>query len=283
MTLDLSRHIAEATAAIRARWTSVPRVGLILGTGSGGVARQIAAEVEIPYEAIPHFPRATALGHRGQLVCGRLQGLPVMAMEGRFHLYEGYTAREITLPVRVMRQLGTELLILTNASGGLQPHFRPGDLLVIEDHINLMGTNPLIGPHDEALGPRFPDLSRPYDPRLIERALTIARQAGFVAHRGVYVGMTGPNYETRAEYRFLRLIGGDVVGMSTVPEVLVAAQIGLRVLALSVITNVAADLVDQPTDGHQVLALAAAAEEKVRQIILGILAEELPPDSTSGV
>lgn len=283
MTLDLSRQIAEATAAIQARWASVPRVGLILGTGSGGVARQIAAEVEIPYEEIPHFPRATALGHRGQLVCGRLQGLPAMAMEGRFHLYEGYTAREITLPVRVMRQLGIELLVLTNASGGLQPHFRPGDLLVIEDHINLMGTNPLIGPHDETLGPRFPDLSRPYDPRLIDRALSIARQAGFVAHRGVYVGMTGPNYETRAEYRFLRSIGGDVVGMSTVPEVLVAAQMGLRVLALSVITNVAADLIDQPTDGHQVLALAAAAEEKVRQIILGILTEELPPDSASGV
>jgi purine-nucleoside phosphorylase len=274
MTVDLATQISEAADAIHAVWGKVPRAGIILGTGAGRFARHIAAEAEIPYAAIPHFPRATALGHRGQLVCGTVDGLPIVAMDGRFHLYEGYTAAQITLPVRVLKRLGIELLIATNASGGLQPHFRPGDLLVIEDHINLMGANPLIGPNDDSLGPRFPDLSRPYDPQLIEHALAIAREAGFAAHRGVYVAVTGPNYETRAEYRFLRIIGGDVVGMSTVPEVLVAAHMGLRVLALSTITNVAGDGAAQPTDGHQVLAVAASAEERIGRIIRDILAAE---------
>lgn len=272
--IDLAAQIADATAAVRSRWRRTPRVGIILGTGLGGFAQQVDAEAVIAYETIPHFPRATALGHRGQFVCGTLAGLGVVAMEGRFHLYEGYTAAQITLPVRVMHALGVELLILSNASGGMNPDYRIGDILVIDDHINLMGANPLIGPNVDALGPRFPDLSRPYDPDLVERALAIARREGIVAHRGVYVAMSGPNYETRAEYRFLRMIGGDVVGMSTVPEVIVAAQMRLRVLALSTITNLALPDAPTPTDGHNVLEVATQAEEKVRKIVLGILAEE---------
>src|SRR5581483_5973421 len=272
--LEVTTQIADAVAAVRGRWPRVPRVGIILGTGLGGFAQQVKTEAVIGYETIPHFPRATALGHRGQFVCGTIAGLGVVTMEGRFHLYEGYTAAQITLPVRVMHALGIELLIISNASGGLNPEHQPGDLLIIDDHINLMGANPLVGPNDDALGPRFPDLSRPYDPDLIERALSIAAREGIVAHRGIYIALTGPNYETRAEYRFLRMIGGDVVGMSTVPEVIVAAHCGLRVLAISTITNVARPEAAEPTNGQAVIAAAAKAEEKVRRIVLGILAEE---------
>jgi purine-nucleoside phosphorylase len=272
--IDLVTQISDAVGAVRGRWARAPRVGIILGTGLGGFAKQVDAEAVIGYETLPHFPRATALGHRGQFVCGTIAGLGVVTMEGRFHLYEGYSAAQITLPVRVMKALGVELLIISNASGGMNPQFRPGDILVIEDHINLMSANPLVGPNDESLGPRFPDLSRPYDPDLIERALAIAEREGITAHRGVYVALTGPNYETRAEYRFLRMIGGDVVGMSTVPEVIVAAHMGLRVLALSTITNVALPDDQPPTSGQEVIDVAAHAEEKVRKIVLGILDEE---------
>jgi len=271
--IDLATQISDAVAAVRGRWARVPRVGIILGTGLGGFAKQVEAEAVIGYETIPHFPRATALGHRGQFVCGTINGLSVVTMEGRFHLYEGYSAAQITLPVRVMKALGIELLIISNASGGMNPQYCSGDVLIIEDHINLMGANPLVGPNDDALGPRFPALSRPYDPELIERALAIAQRENITAHRGVYVALTGPNYETRAEYRFLRMIGGDVVGMSTVPEVIVATHAGLRVLALSTITNMALSDSAEPTDGHSVIEVAARAEEKVRRIVLGILDE----------
>jgi len=272
--LELVTQISDAVGAVRGRWPRVPQVGIILGTGLGGFAKQVAAEAVIGYETIPHFPRATAMGHRGQFVCGTIGDLGVVTMEGRFHLYEGYTAAQITLPVRVMKALGIELLIISNASGGMNPKFRAGDVMVIDDHINLMGANPLVGPNDESLGPRFPDLSRPYDPELIERALAIAAREGITAHRGVYVALTGPNYETRAEYRFLRMIGGDVVGMSTVPEVIVAAHCGLRVLALSTITNMALPDAVEATSGQAVIDIAAQAEEKVRKIVLGILQEE---------
>jgi len=273
--IDIPMQTADAVGAVRGRWQRVPRVGIILGTGLGGFAKQIDAEAVICYETIPHFPRATALGHRGQFVCGTIGGLSVVTMEGRFHLYEGYSAQQITLPVRVMKALGIELLIISNASGGMNPLYRPGDLVVIDDHINLMGANPLTGPNDNALGPRFPDLSRPYDPVLIQRALEIARQENITAHKGVYAALSGPNYETRAEYRFLRMIGADIVGMSTVPEVIVAAHMGLKVLALSTVTNVAfPDSSQPPTDGHDVIAVAKTAEEKVRKIVLGILDDE---------
>jgi len=207
-------------------------VGIILGTGLGSLAEQIEAEAKIPYEDVPHFPRSTAISHAGRLVLGRLCGLPVVAMEGRFHAYEGYSFQQLTFPVRVMKALGAELLVVSNAAGGLNPHYATGDVMVIDDHINLMGGNPLIGVNDDVLGPRFPDMCRPYDPRLIERALEIARRENFAAHRGVYVAVTGPNLETRAEYRFLRLIGADVVGMSTIPEALVAFTAHARAGAL---------------------------------------------------
>jgi purine-nucleoside phosphorylase len=204
--LELSSHLDDAVRFIRQQWTGSARVGIILGTGLGSLAREIKAEATFDYETIPHFPRATALGHAGQLVCGTLQGLPVVAMEGRFHAYEGYSQQQITFPVRVMKALGADLLIVSNACGGMNPAYSLGDIVIIDDHINLMNGNPLIGINDDALGPRFPDMCWPYDRTLIDRALGIARRENFGAHRGVYVGVTGPNLETRAEYRFLRTI-----------------------------------------------------------------------------
>ena len=272
---DLLSMIGESAAAIRARWNRAPRIGIILGTGLGNFAEQIDAEVKISYEDIPHFPRSTAIGHKGQLVCGTLLGVPVVTMEGRFHIYEGYSAQQVTLPVRVMKHLGISLLVVSNASGGLNPRYRSGDIMVIEDHINLMAANPLIGINDDRLGSRFPDMSRPYERALIERALEIARHENFVSHKGTYVGLTGPNYETRAEYRFLKLIGGDVVGMSTVPEVIVAAHMGLRVLALSTVTNMCLPDAIKASSGAEVVEIAKAAEEKLRKIVLGIVADEV--------
>lgn len=272
--LQLLSQIQEAASAIQTRWNRAPRIGIILGTGLGNFAEQIAAEEKISYEEIPHFPRSTAIGHKGQLVCGTLLGVPVVTMEGRFHIYEGYSAQQVTLPVRVMKHLGISLLVVSNASGGLNPRFRSGDIMVIEDHINLMAANPLVGINDDRLGPRFPDMSRPYDLALIIRALEIARQENFVAHKGTYIALTGPNYETRAEYRFLKLIGGDVVGMSTVPEVIVAAHIGLRVLALSTVTNMCLPDAIKASSGAEVVAIAKSAEEKLRKIVLGVVADE---------
>ncbi len=271
---ELAGQIAQAVEVIRQQWSLQPRCGIILGTGLGGLAEKIETEATLPYEQIPHFPRSTAISHTGQFVCGRLMGVPIVAMEGRFHAYEGYSQRQITFPVRVMRALGAELLIVSNACGGLNPQFALADIMVIEDHINLMNGNPLIGVNDDALGPRFPDMSAPYDRRLIERVLEIARRENFAAHKGVYVGVTGPNLETRAEYRFLRTIGADVVGMSTVPEVLVAVHAGMRVLGLSVITDMCLPDALRPADIHEILAAAARAEPNLRKLVLGILAQE---------
>ncbi|MEX0642129.1 MAG: purine-nucleoside phosphorylase [Pirellulales bacterium] len=263
----------EAATVIRSRWDGAPAAGIILGTGLATFTDQIEQEAVIGYEDIPHFPRATALGHNGRLVCGTVDGTPVITMDGRFHLYEGYSLPQITLPVRVMKALGIELLIVSNASGGLNPQLAIGDIVVLEDHINLLGANPLVGINDDRLGPRFPDMSRPYDRALGERALEIARRENLVAVAGVYVALCGPCYETRAEYRFLRMIGGDVVGMSTVPEVIVAAHAGLSVLGLSVVTNVCRPDALTPTDGQSVARAAGAAEPKMRKIVRGILAD----------
>ncbi len=272
--LKLAAEIQEAVTAIRGHWQGTPHAGIILGTGLGGLAEQIDTQAAIEYEAIPHFPRSTSITHAGRLVCGEVQGLPVVAMEGRFHAYEGYTHRQITFPVRVMKALGAELLIVSNACGGMNPQFAQGDIMVIEDHINLMHGNPLIGVNDDNLGPRFPDMVAPYDPELIERALQIARREDFAAHKGVYVAVTGPNLETRAEYRFLRTIGADVVGMSTVPEVLVAVHAGMRVLGLSIVTDVCLPDALKPVDIDDILATAARAEPNLRKIVLGVLAAE---------
>ena len=271
---ELAAQIAQAIDVIHAHWGGQPYAGIILGTGLGSLAGQIQTEATLDYASIPHFPRSTSVSHAGQLVCGMLQGLPVVAMEGRFHAYEGYTHRQITFPVRVMRALGAELLIVSNACGGMNPHYSQGDIVVIDDHINLMNDNPLIGENDENLGPRFPDMSRPYDPVLVRRALEVARRENFVAHRGVYAGVTGPNLETRAEYRFLRTIGADVVGMSTVPEVLVAAHAGMRVLGLSIVTDVCFPDSLKPANIEEIIATANEAEPKLRKIVLGVLAQE---------
>ena len=266
--LDQYEKITAAATFIAGLWSLKPKVGVILGSGLGGATAAITEKVVIPYDQIPHVARSTAHGHSGQLVCGMLEGVPVVVMEGRQHAYEGYPLQQITFPVRVLQRLGAELLIVTNACGGLNPQYRSGDLMVIEDHINLIGDNPLIGINNERLGPRFPDMSAPYTPALIDDALAVARRENFVAHRGVYVAVTGPNLETRAEYRFLRTIGADVVGMSTVPEVLVAVHAGLRVLGISVITDMCLpDALEVATVEH-ILATARSAEPKLRSIIV---------------
>jgi purine-nucleoside phosphorylase len=272
--LELYNQIEAAVAAIRTRWNEKPVAGIILGTGLGNLADEIESPVAIEYEQIPHFPKSTATSHRGRLVCGRLAGAPVVAMEGRFHQYEGYPLKQITLPVRVMKALGAGTLIVSQAVGGMNPYYKPGDVMVIDDHINLMGDNPLVGVNDDRLGPRFPDMSAPYTPELIDEALEIARKENFVAHRGVTVAVTGPNLETRAEYRFLRQIGADVVGMSTVPEVIVAVHTGLRVFGLSVITDMCLPDALKPAVIEENIAHANSAQPKLRALVLGILKHE---------
>ena len=269
--LELFDQIEESVALIKQRWSDQPSVGIILGTGLGSLAEQIEVDAAIDYDDIPNFPRSTATSHRGRLVCGTLQGVKVMAMEGRVHLYEGHSAKAITLPVRVMKAMGAQLLIISNAVGGLNPNYRCGDIMVIEDQINLMSDNPLIGVNDDRLGPRFPDMSQPYDLRLVDEALAIARRNDFVAHKGVLVAVTGPNLETRAEYRFLRQIGADVVGMSTIPEAITAVHCGLRTIGFSVITDMCLADAIKPAVVEEIIAIANASEPKLRAMVLGIL------------
>ena len=272
--LDLFDKMNDAVAAIRNRWDRGPHAGIILGTGLGSLVEEIQEEAAFDYEEIPHFPQTTAVSHQGRLICGTLHGLPVMAMEGRFHMYEGYALKQITLPVRVMKSLGAKLLVVSNACGGMNPNYREGDVMVIEDHINLMGDNPLIGINDDRLGPRFPDMSQPYDAELIQRALSVARREDIVAHQGVFVAVSGPNLETRAEYRFLRSIGADVVGMSTVPEVIVAAHCGLPVVGFSIVTDMCLPDALEPADVQQIIATAQDAEPRLRALVRGVLASE---------
>jgi purine-nucleoside phosphorylase len=271
MTHHEWEHVQQASRMVRAHWPGQPRVGLVLGTGLGALAREIEAEATIPYPEIPFFPKSTVESHKGQLVCGQLAGRSVIAMEGRFHLYEGYSPWQVTFPIRVMRELGCQLLIVSNAAGGLNPLCSKGDLIVIEDHINMMGLNPLIGPNDDRLGPRFPDLIEPYDRELQNLALQVAIEQNIVAHRGVYVAVVGPNLETRAEYRFLRGIGADVVGMSTVPEVLVAVHAGIKVLGFSIITDMCLPDALHPVRIEDIIAVANEAEAKLRTVVRGVL------------
>ena len=266
-------QIEETVNHIQATWKPNPRVGIVLGSGLGSCVESMEVQAEFPYRDLPHFPRSTAIGHRGCLLAGHLAGLPVIAMQGRFHLYEGYPPQQVAFPVRVMRSLGADLLIVCNAAGGLHSTYTAGDIMVIDDHINLMFQNPLVGINDDQLGPRFPDMSSPYDPVLIQQAMQIAREQNFACHRGVYVGMQGPNYETRAEYRFLRRFGGDVVGMSTLPEVLTAVHAGMRVLGLSMIANVATPDNLVATSGAEVVAVVDRAANKVATIIHGIISQ----------
>ncbi|MEM7784408.1 MAG: purine-nucleoside phosphorylase [Planctomycetota bacterium] len=272
--LDLFDKIQDAVGFIASKWSGTPKAGIILGTGLGSLVENMDVEASIEYGDIPHFPRSTATSHKGRLVCGKLNGLPVIAMEGRLHMYEGYPLKEITLPVRVMKAMGADLLVCSNAVGGLNPYYKKGDVMLIEDHINLMGDNPLIGINDDRLGPRFPDMCEPYSQELIDRALKIARAEDIVAHKGVLVAVAGPNLETRAEYRFLRLIGSDVVGMSTIPEVIVAVHAGMRIVGFSIITDLCFPDALEPANVEEIIQVANDAEPKLTKLVMGVLAEE---------
>lgn len=263
--------IQEAVAVIRGRWSKKADVGIVLGTGLGALAERIDADVVIPYEELPHFARSTVETHAGKLILGVLEGKNVVAMQGRFHYYEGYSAKEITFPIRVMRALGAETLVVSNACGGMNPQFKPGDVMLIEDHINMLGCNPLIGVNDDRLGPRFPDMCEPYSKELIAKARQVALDAGIMTQKGVYVAVAGPNLETRAEYRFFRAIGADVVGMSTVPEVVVAVHAGMKVLGFSIITDMGLADALEPANIERILQNAAEAEPKMNAIICGVL------------
>ncbi len=266
--------VLEAVSVVRDQWSGSGSVGIVLGTGLGGLASRIEAEARIDYHGIPHFPHATVESHTGRLVCGKLGGQSVVAMEGRFHLYEGYSPAQITFPIRVLKELGCKTLIVSNAAGGMNPLHAKGDIVIIDDHINLAGLsgfNPLIGPNDDRLGPRFTDMYEPYDRELQDLALRVALQEQIVAHRGVYVGVVGPNLETRAEYRYLRGIGADVVGMSTVAEVMVAVHAGLKVLGFSIVTDLCLPDALEPVRIEEILAVAGKAEEKLGQLVIKIL------------
>jgi purine-nucleoside phosphorylase len=264
--------LEEAVSAVRAHSDLEPHVAVILGTGLGGLAGDIDVAASIPYPDLPHFPIPTVETHSGRLLLGTLGGQDVVAMEGRLHRYEGYSMQEITFPVRVMRLLGADVLVVSNACGGMNPLWSPGDLMVLDDHINLLGDNPLIGPNLDELGPRFPDMSEPYDRELQALAESVALEQGLALRRGVFVAVTGPNLETRAEYRMLRSLGADVVGMSTVPEVIVARHMGMRVLGLSIITDMGLPDALKPVDVPEIIRIAGEAEPKLTALIKGVLA-----------
>jgi purine-nucleoside phosphorylase len=263
--------IAEAVRAVQARMALAPDVAIILGTGLGGLADEMGVATRIPYEEIPGFPLSTVESHAGRLLLGTLAGRQVVAMQGRFHRYEGYSLQQIAFPVRVLHGLGARLLVVSNACGGMHPLWSPGELMLIADHINLLGDNPLVGPNDDRLGPRFPDMSEPYDSRLRALARAVALEQGIPLREGVYVAVPGPNLETRAEYRMLRALGGDVVGMSTVPEVIAAVHAGMRVLGVSIITDQCLPDALEPATVGRIIAVARAAEPKLTALIRGVL------------
>jgi len=268
---DLGKHIGEAAALIRSRTSLMPDIGIILGTGLGSLGEGIEVSARVGYEQIPHFPVSTVESHAGRLLFGHLGGKAVVAMQGRFHYYEGYTMAQVTFPVRVMKELGIKILIVSNACGGLNPQFIAGDIMVITDHINLQGANPLIGPNDETLGPRFPDMYQCYDQELIALAEAVALERRIPLKKGVYVAVTGPNLETAAEYRFLRFAGADVVGMSTVPEVIVARHQGTRVAGFSIVTDMGLPDALHPTNLQEIIAVANKAEPKLKELIAGLV------------
>ena len=264
-------RVEAAADVVRARFPRTPDVAIVLGTGLGGLAERMRVELSIDYADIPGFPLSTVESHAGRLLCGTLSGRTVVAMQGRFHLYEGYSLRQVTFPVRVLRALGARTLVVSNACGGMHPLWAAGDLMLIADHINLLGDNPLIGPNDDRLGPRFPDMSEPYDQALRETAREVAADLRLTLREGVYVAVPGPNLETRAEYRFLRAIGADVVGMSTVPEVIVAVHGGMRVLGISIITDLCLPDALEPATVEKIIAVAGAAEPKLTALVCGVL------------
>jgi purine-nucleoside phosphorylase len=267
VVMSLYDRVQAAAGVVRGKSALVPEIGIILGTGLGGLAREIAVEAEVPYAEIPGFPLSTVETHAGRLLLGRLGGRPVVAMQGRFHRYEGYDLQQVTFPVRVLHALGARTLIVSNACGGMNPLWGPGDLVLLSDHINLLGDNPLVGPNDERMGPRFPDMSAPYDPELRALARKAALELGIVLREGVYVAVPGPNLETRAEYRMLRALGADVVGMSTVPEVIVAGHQGMRTIGISIITDQCLPDALEPADIGRIIATAGRAEPQLTRLI----------------
>jgi purine-nucleoside phosphorylase len=270
--MDLMTRIAQAADFIRNRAPAVsPRVGIVFGTGLSSLRSDIEDAVSVPYQDVPHFVTSTVESHPGELVLGRLEDQPIVAMRGRFHAYEGYDQEQVTFPVRVMKALGVETLVVSNACGGLNPQWSRGDIMLIEDHINLMGNNPLVGPNDNRLGPRFPDMSEPYCKELMRLAMEVATVEQIRIQKGVYVAVLGPNLETRAEYRMLRAIGADVVGMSTVPEVIVAVHCGIRTLGFSIITDSCLPDALQPVAIEEILAIAAEAEPKLNRLVKAVL------------
>lgn len=262
----------EAVQSIEKQVDVKPEVGLILGSGLGDLADEIEGAVKIKYEDIPYFPVSTVAGHAGQLVIGRLNGIPVVAMQGRFHFYEGYSMQEVTFPVRVMHGIGIEKLVVTNACGGINAGFQAGDLMIIEDHLNMTGTNPLIGPNDETSGPRFPDMSRAYNPELIRGTEKIADHLEIDVQKGVYAGISGPSFMTPAELKMLRTLGADAVGMSTVPEVIVANHAGVKVLGISCVTDMAIAEELEPLTHEQVVATADRTKPKFIKLVKEIVA-----------
>lgn len=269
----MRRRMEEAAEAVRRRVAFEPKLAIVLGSGLGALADHIETVGVVPYAEIPHFPTSTVPGHAGRLVLGWLEGNPVAAMQGRVHLYEGYTAQEVVFPIRVLFALGCRTLLVSNAAGGLNREWRAGDLMVITDHINFQGTNPLVGPNDDSLGPRFPDMSRPYDPVLVELAERCAVEERVVLRRGVYVAVVGPSYETAAELRMLRGFGADAVGMSTVPEVIAARHLGMRVLGLTAITDMATGEAAQPVTHEEVLRVARELEPRFVRLVRRIVRE----------
>ena len=263
--------VESAASAVRAQCRTVPEVALVLGTGLGDLARTIDIEAAVSYADIPGFPLSTVESHAGRLLIGRLGGKPIVAMQGRFHRYEGYSLQQVTFPVRVLHALGAGTLIVSNACGGMNPLWQPADLMLIADHINLLGDNPLIGANDDRLGARFPDMSAPYDEGLRALAREVAVSQGTVLREGVYVAVAGPNLETRAEYRMLRAMGADVVGMSTVPEVIVAVHAGMRVLGLSIITDQCLPDALAPAHLATIIATAERAEPTLTALVCGVL------------
>lgn len=268
--MELLEKIKETSSYLKKKTKIRPEVGIILGTGLGGLVKDIKNPEVIPYSEIPNFPTPTVSFHKGNLVFGKIYDKKVVAMEGRFHYYEGYSMQEITFPVRVMKDLGVKILIISNASGGINKFYEPGDIMIISDHINFMGINPLIGPNDERLGPRFPDMSNAYDKELIKIAEKVAVECKIPVKKGVYIAVTGPNLETAAEYRFFSYIA-DAVGMSTVPEVIVAVHSGIRVLGFSVITDVAKPDNLQPTNLEEILKISQNAEPKLRKLVREVI------------
>jgi len=263
----------EAKTFIQQKYKDTLDTGIILGTGLGRLVEEIDTDVEIPYGHIPHFPVATAETHAGKLIFGTLSGKKVMAMQGRFHYYEGYSMQQIVFPVRVMKFLGIRTLIVSNAAGGINPLFPPGAIMAITDHINLLGDNPLIGPNDDRIGPRYPDMSAPYSKRLLDLSAAVALESKIPLERGVYASMTGPCLETKAEYRLLKVVGADAIGMSTVPEVIAAVHAGMEVLGLSVITDACLPDALEPIDIKKIIATANKAEPKLVKIIKKVLME----------